>query len=176
VNGVTSYDEGIAFLRDIRSLADEFEDVVIVVKEKKAREFHLQLDPVKGRHLLEILDKMTQNQRIRVMTRDANTSLLIGEADLCISFPFTSPTIEALSVDHPAIWHDAESHYRHNVYSVYENIVTHGYDELKRAVSIHIKNRNKKYKNPIPQDHPLIDPFRDGKAIERFRDLLCAAE
>jgi hypothetical protein len=103
---------------------------------------------------------------------DANTSLLIEESDLCISFPFTSPTIEALSVGHPAIWHDPQSLYRNTVYSEFENIVTHGYDELKETVLMYIKSGRKNYRNPIPEGHPLMDPFRDGKAIERFRELL----
>ncbi|MCX5847518.1 MAG: polysaccharide biosynthesis PFTS motif protein [Deltaproteobacteria bacterium] len=171
VKGITSYDEAITFLQDIIRLANELEDVVIIVKEKKRQEFHLQLDPIKGTRLLEILNDMSQNPRLRVLTRDANTSLLIGESDLCISFPFTSTTIEALSVDHPAIWHDSQSFYRHNVYSEFKNIVTHGYDELKETVLMHMKSEGKTYRNPIPEGYPLMDPFRDGKAIERFRDL-----
>jgi len=172
VNGVTSYDEAIAFLQDIIRLVNELKEVMIIVKEKKSRELHLQLDPIKGACLLEILDDISQNPRLCVLTRDANTSMIIGESDLCISFPFTSTTVEALSVNHPAIWHDSQCFYRNNVYSEFGNLVSHGYDELKEAVLMYIKNRGKPYRNPIPEGHPLMDPFRDGKAIERFRDLL----
>jgi hypothetical protein len=119
-----------------------------------------------------MLSDMSQNPRLRVLTRDADTSLLIGESDLCISFPFTSTTIEALSVNHPAIWHDPQSFYRHSAYSEFKDIVTHGYDELKETILMYIKSRGKTYRNPIPEGHPLMDPFRDGKAIERFRELL----
>jgi len=30
------------------------------------------------------------------------------------------------------------------------------------------------YQNPFPKNSPLIDLYRDGKAIDRFQDLLCA--
>lgn len=176
VNGITSYDEAIAFMQDIRRLADELEQVVVIIKEKKAKELHLRADPEKGSQLLGILDDMSRNPRLEVFTRDADTSQLIGDSDMCISFPFSSPTIEALSVDRPAIWHDPLGIYTRAVYSEFDHIVTHGYDELKETVLKHIKNRGNKYENPIPQGHPMLDPFRDGKAIERFRDLLCAAE
>jgi polysaccharide biosynthesis PFTS motif protein len=176
VNGITSYDEAIAFLEDIRRLADELGQTSVIVKEKKAKGLHLQADPVKGSQLLGILDDLSANPRIHVFTRDADTSQLIGDSDLCISFPFTSPTIEALSVDRPALWHDPQGIYRSNIYSEFDHVVTHGYDELKDTVLKHMRNRENRYDNPIPEGHPLIDPFRDGKAIERFRDLLCAAE
>jgi hypothetical protein len=31
------------------------------------------------------------------------------------------------------------------------------------------------YRNPIPSGSPLFDPFCDGKAIDRFRNLLAVS-
>jgi hypothetical protein len=32
------------------------------------------------------------------------------------------------------------------------------------------------YHNPLPAEPPLMDPYRDGKAIDRFRELLCNSD
>jgi len=37
---------------------------------------------------------------------------------------------------------------------------------------LEIKRNPEDYQNPIPMNSPLMDPYRDGKAIDRFRDLL----
>ncbi len=47
-----------------------------------------------------------------------------------------------------------------------------GYEELKAMVLEFKKIRPNAYQNPIPKNSPLMDPYRDGKAINRFRDLL----
>ncbi|MFQ5647372.1 MAG: hypothetical protein ACE5GM_10610, partial [bacterium] len=89
-----------------------------------------------------------------------------------VSFPLTSTTFEALSVNKPAVWHDPSGLYRDTPYGKVAGVTTHTYDELKTRV-VEIKEMKPgTYKNPFPQDSPLMDPFRDGKAIDRFRDLL----
>jgi hypothetical protein len=32
------------------------------------------------------------------------------------------------------------------------------------------------YQNPIPENSILMDPYRDGKAIDRFRELLHSSD
>lgn len=171
-NSLTSYKEGIAFGRDLLKLADENPDIAIILKEKKARPIHVKLDPILGPVLLALYDEMSRRPNIKVFGDHDDASAYISGSDMVISFPFTSTTFEALSVNKPAIWHDPMGYYRETLYGKIEGVTTHSYEALKEKV-LEIKGiKTAVYKTPIPLDSPLMDPYRDGKAIERFRELL----
>jgi hypothetical protein len=126
-----------------------------------------------------ILNSFQSDINIMASVKKANKNLLdisvsevIDLVDLVISFPFTSTTFEVLSINKPAIWHDPMTYYRNTPYGKIGGVVTHSFEELRGKV-IEMKNtKSKAYQNPIPIDSPLMDPYRDGKAIDRFRDLL----
>lgn len=171
-NGITSYAEGIAFARHLIQLADGFSDIHIFLKEKKARSTHPRLDPEAGPKLVELYDQMGSKDNITICSNHVDTSRLISNSDLTISFPFTSTTFEALSIERPAFWHDPLGYYRHTPYAETGGVTTHGYEELKQKV-LEIKEAGSdSYISPLPAASPLMDPYRDGKAIDRFRQLL----
>lgn len=171
-NGFTSYAEGIAFAMHLLRLADECPDIYIILKEKKDRSIHYTLDPILGPKLLEIYSKMDSHPRITIYSNQVDASELISVSDMVVSFPFTSTTFEALSTNKPAIWHDPFGYYRDTLYGKVWDVVTHSYEELKTKVLEIKKMRSGYYQNPIPMNSPLMDPYRDGRAIDRFRDLL----
>ncbi|MDD5135622.1 MAG: polysaccharide biosynthesis PFTS motif protein, partial [Phycisphaerae bacterium] len=168
-NGWVNYSEAINFTGDLLRLADDLSDIYIVFKEKKNRNMHYALDPVLGPKLIELYNRMDAHPRITTCSREADTEKIISIADLVVSFPFTSTTYEALSANRHAIWHDAEGHLRDSVYGRLGNVMTHGYAELKAFVEKMKTNDNH---NQLPEDSPFLDPYRDGKAIDRFRELL----
>lgn len=171
-NSITSYLEGIAFAEHILRLNDEFDSIHILFKEKKDRNIHSAMDPVNGPKLLNLYNLMSEHPNITFYSDQDDSSLLMSLSDMVISFSFTSTTFEALSANKPAIWHDPMELYRNTPYGKINGITTHNYEELKNFVT-KIKNLGQnEYKNPIPTSSPLLDPYRDGKAIERFRDLL----
>ena len=171
-NGVTSYAEGLTFAKHLLELADEYPDIYIILKEKKDRSIHYALDPILGPKLLEIYNKMDFHTRIKICSNDVDASELISVSDMVISFPFTSTTFEALSANKPAIWHDPAGYYRNTLYGKAGGVVTHNYSELKSKV-LEIKEINpSNYRNPMSMNSPLMDPYQDRKAIDRFRDLL----
>ena len=171
-NGVTSYNEGIAFAKHIFTLVEEFTDIYVLLKEKKNRSIHKTLDPVNGRKLLELYDKLDTHQRITICSNEADTTDIISVSDLVISFPFTSTTFEALSIKRPAVWHDPIEYYKNTPYGKAEGVMTHGYMELKAKVLEMKKMNPQEYHNPLHPGSPLMDPYCDGKAIDRFRELL----
>jgi len=175
-NSITSYDEGIAFAKDLLSLADECPDVAIIFKEKKNRADHVELDPILGPKLLALYDEMSTRPNVEVHRDYSDASTFMSIADLVISFPFTSTTFEALSVNKPALWHDPMCHYSNTVYGREGGVNTRAYDELKAKVLELKSMKPGRYQNPIPIDSPLIDPYRDRKAIERFINLLVTEE
>jgi len=56
-------------------------------------------------------------------------------------------------------------------YGQNEKVTTKGYNELCDCV-LEIKANPEKHRNPFPKNSPLMDPYRDGKAIQRFQKLL----
>jgi polysaccharide biosynthesis PFTS motif protein len=153
-------------------LALECSNIYIIFKEKKDRSIHYLLDPILGPKLLKIYEKMSSHPRITMCSNQDDPSEIISVSDMVISFPFTSTTFEALSINRPAIWHDPLGCYKDMLYDRTEGVVSHSYEELKTKV-LEIKNmKPNEYRNPIPLGSPLLDPYRDGKAIERFRELL----
>jgi len=174
-NGFTSYAEGLIFAKHLLALANECDDIYIILKEKKDRSIHYTLDPVLGPKLLEIYNEMDSHPRIKICSNQVDASELISGSDMVISFPFTSTTFEALSANKPAIWHDPEGYYRNTLYGKAGEVVTHNYDELKTKILENKEKNPGNYKNPIPMNSPLMDPYRDRKAIDRFRDLLTDA-
>lgn len=175
-NGITSYAEGIAFTRHLIQLADSLEDIYIILKEKKARNLHSVFDPVLGHELLSLYNRMDAHKRMTTCSNQIDSSALISISDMVVSFPFTSTTFEALSVNKPAVWHDPLNCYKDTPYAKVGGVMTHSYEELKAKVA-EIKNMQiNSYRNPIPANSPLMDPYRDGKAIDRFRELLCLSK
>ena len=192
-NGVGSYLEGIAFAEHLLRLADVFTDIQIFLKEKKDRGIHAISDPVNGPKLVELYYKMNSHPRISIdssqvdrstMTDDqkittgsleVDASEIIGAADMVISFPFTSTTFESLSVNKPAIWHDPMGYYRNTPYGKIGGVTTHSYEELKAKILEIKKMEPNTYQNPIPLSSPLMDPYRDEKGIDRFRELLTSS-
>ena len=176
VNRLTGYDEGIAFAEQLGRLAGEREDIFVVIKEKKIPELHLRLAPKLGGRLLEVYDELNRMANVQVLAREVDASALMAAGDAVVSFPFTSTTFEALAADRPAVWHDPLQRYRHTFWAEAGNVMTHGFDELAAWIDKVRAAGGGGYKNPIPAGSPLMDPYRDGRAIERFRQLLAAAE
>ncbi len=168
-NGVTSYEEGIAFARDIMRLSKEYADISIIFKEKKDRGVHQRLDPVLSLEFLRIYDQMKACPNVLMSPDSADTARIISGVDLIISFPFTSSTFEAISARRPAIWHDPAGYYRKTIYGKMGNVMTHSYEELKTKVH---ETRNKKGAWATVSGSPCLDPFCDGRATDRFRGLL----
>ncbi len=171
-NSFTSYQEGIAFAEHILKLVEMLPDVYILLKEKNKRSFHLFLDPIKGKELLELYEKMARHPRVSIASSELDSARLISVADVTVSFPFTSTTFEALSANRAALWHDPLGYYKKMIYAKNGGVMTHNFEELKEKI-LQIKS------SPLPtvsfawKGNPaLMDPYRDGKAIERFRQLL----
>ena len=171
-NSFTSYAEGLAFAEHLLRLADVNPDIYIFLKEKRERNIHCTLDPILGPKLLNLYNKMDTHPRIKICPDQVDASELISVSNMIVSFPFTSTTFEALSVNKPAIWHDPMGYYKNTPYGKIGRVTTHSYEELEAMVLEFKEMKSNNYQNPISKNSPLMDPYRDGKAIDRFRDLI----
>ncbi|MCR4336250.1 MAG: polysaccharide biosynthesis PFTS motif protein, partial [Candidatus Omnitrophica bacterium] len=173
LNGDGCFEEGIAFAKDILKLADDFPDSLILFKQKFAGpEPFLRTDQVLGRQLVEEYQKMQSHPRIKFLSHEKSPAEVIGMSDLTVSFPFTSTTFEALSMNKFGLWHDPCDLYRNSMYGRTGELTTHGYAQLKNKIA-EIKDKGTKNLDDIFYANPeLFDPYHDGKALERFQDLL----
>jgi polysaccharide biosynthesis PFTS motif protein len=172
-NGKASYQEGLAFAEHLLRLVDACPEVFLAFKEKKRREIHAELDAVQGPRLVALYETMRAHPKIKVYSNQDDAADLISTADMVIAFPFTSVTFEALSASKPAVWHDPLGYYKDTPYGK-AGVVTHSYEELKAKVLEVMALPSGKFQSPLPKNSPLSDPYCDGKAIDRFRDLLVA--
>lgn len=175
INGKTSYEEGLAFAEHLILIVNSFKEIHLVLKEKKARYIHKFLHKVLGPKLIKLYDQMNAHQRITICSNEVDASDIISISDFVVSFPFTSTTFEAVSVNRAAVWHDPMGYYRNTPYGAAGGCVTHSYKELEARVLSLIESPQEPYINPFPLDSELMDPYRDGKAIERFRELLISS-
>ena len=174
LKSLVDYNQGIAFAEHILKLADTFPDIFVLFKEKMNREYHSFLDGKLGPELVDLYKKMGSHPRTTFFLHEGETSKIMSVCDMIISSPFSSPTFEFLSVNRPGIWHDSTGNHRDKPYAKLKGVVTHSYEELKIKFLEIKAMKPGEYQNPFPKNSPLMDPYRDGKAIDRFRDLLCA--
>jgi polysaccharide biosynthesis PFTS motif protein len=158
------------FASQLEDLIRQEQDIFIIMKEKKPRWFHKIADPVLGKRLEILYDSLAKHPRVLFCPASADTSTIISVSDIVVSLPFTSTTFEALSVDRPAIWHDPAGLYRDTIYA-HAGVTTHPYKELHAHVA-RLHKDSSSWENPIPKGSQLLDPYRDGQAIDRFRQLL----
>lgn len=173
VNGIDSYQDGIVFAKHIYQLIEQWDDVYIVFKEKNSRDMHADFDSINSSILIEAYEKMEKHPRINMKNDAMAPSDVICFTDIVVSYVYTSTTFEALSANYKAIWHDPSNKHRNDIYGSISEVTTHGYEELKEKIE---RVKYGKCDIGMVQEElkkkGLLDPYMDGKAIDRFRDLL----
>lgn len=172
-NSFTPYSDGIIFLEDMLRLADDFEDVFIILKEKKLRSLH-KANTSRYLEILRIYEKFDQHPRCFCVNSDGNSSEVIAASDLTISFPFTSTTFEALCARRKAIWFDATDKYNETFYCNIPGLVCHNYKDLSRRVKALLYDISQEEYEQYLDKHVKgkVELYMDGRAISRFRELL----
>lgn len=170
LKGYATYEEGMVFTKHLLKLLEMYPDVHLVLKEKKGRDIHASVHPLYAPILIAQYREMEKHPRITMFSNQADSASLIAGADMVISFPFTSSTFEALSCRKKAIWHDPMDFYRETVYGQMSGMMTHGFEDLVRAFEEFRSHRQDEFFLDVRS--PALEPFTDGKAIDRFRALL----
>lgn len=170
--GVLKIKDGIRFGEDILRLLDEMPEIGVIFKEKK----HLSVTP----QLAPVYEKLEKHDRC-VVVRKTETDCIfstevIALSDLVISAAYTSTNAEALGAKTKAIYYDvAGTDIGDNYYfNKFPNFVAHNYDELKRLVKYWLYEVNdekfEEFLNTYVKGE--LDPYLDGKAIDRLQALL----
>lgn len=167
---ITTYEDGVIFLKGIYHLLEEVPDIFILLKEKKPRDYIQK----SSSELLFWLKRLEGHPRCYLPFWNMNTSEAIAFSDLTISFPFTSTTFEALSARKKALYYDAAGKFRGTFYDNIEGLVCHSFDELlKRTQELLLEIDDSTYNKYLDEFIKFrVEPYLDGNALTRFRKLL----
>ncbi len=176
-DSMTTYDDGIEFLRGLYKLVEQVPDIFLILKEKKTRSFHETIT-AKHKEINALYKKFDDHPRCYLPGSKENSSEMMAFSDLVISFPFTSTTFEALAIRKRALWYDAAGRFKDTFYSDIPGLVCHTYDELFMQADELLRKVSDTEYNQYLNDYVLarVEPYLDGLAISRFKELLCSDE
>ncbi|NPE27398.1 polysaccharide biosynthesis PFTS motif protein [Methanococcoides sp. SA1] len=170
-NAILTQDDMICFLNNIYRLLEENDEIGVVFKEK----WIWEEIKAKGENISNAYKQLSSHERCYSIGGKGDTAEVIAISDIVISACFTSTTVEALGTGKKAIYFDASDRFRDTYYDKLPKMVAHGYKELNEYVNYWLNevddNLFKNYLNMYVIDE--IDAYADGKAITRFRELLC---
>jgi len=171
-------EEGILFYADILKLLEEEKDLFVIMKEKKTREVYSDIDyfvysPLNVEHS-DMINKLADHPRCYTPGPNGDPTDIIKVSDLTVTYAFSSSTIEALSARKKAIFYHPTVRFRKYHYDNIPGLVVHGYDELKEMVHrLAYDTEDAEYDRYLNSEIlGRVDEHLDGKALERFRELL----
>lgn len=170
---ITDYEEGIRFLEGVVRLLEDRTDIFVVLKEKKPRASHRRRT---GRYtdLIAVYHRLDSHPRAFCVASAFSASEVAAMSDLVLSFPFTSPTLEAIAARKKAIWYDSCGKYRWTYFDRIPGLVCHNYEELsKRVNQLLFLTSEEEYDRYLDVEvKGKVESYLDGKAITRFRRCL----
>jgi len=160
------------FFRGILRLLDDYPNLGIILKRKWILDEMLSAIPYAA-SMYEQIEMHPQCYCVKVDQRDP--AEIIAISDLVISACFTSTSVEALGARKKAIYFDATNKFKGVFYDKFPNLVAHGYSELNRIVRYWLYEAKAADFNNYVDTYVKgeLDTYADGKAITRFRQLLC---
>lgn len=169
----TTYWDGIGFAEAMEDLLNEMEDIFMIWKEKKQRLFHKEQGSAE---LISIYNRLTKHPRCYFAGYETPAEEVLALCNLAISFPFTSTTVEALGAGTRGIYYSPNGKFKGSYFDEIPGLVAHDFRDLREMTDKLLFHWNEiEYERYLNKNiKGRIDPHLDGRAITRFRDLLCA--
>ena len=162
----------VAFLEDMMRLLEDYDDLALIYKPQRSlvgSKFSYS-EEFRG-----LLDRLESSDRGFILDDAINPWTPIAIADLCISMPFTPPSLAAMHYGIPGLFHDPTGMALRHRYQSISHLITHNYGELRSKVRSYISNgsRYNRDKEIIWSDARSFIGDRPGtSSSERFRNLL----
>jgi polysaccharide biosynthesis PFTS motif protein len=173
---LTTYKDGIEFLKGVERLLQDLPELFLVLKEKKPRSLLslFSYDPSELQEMTAILNRLDAHRRCYLPGHTGIASEIIAHSDLVLCYPFTSTGIEALASGVMALYYDPTSKFRRTSFAEVPGLVVHDYPRLQQRVeeilSGHGRDGCKFFFDKYVKGD--LEPYMDGRAITRFRTLL----
>ena len=172
--------DGIKFHKDIIRLLEEEENIFVLFKEKKPISHYVSFSYHKMyaelvREYASIHDELSSHPRCFMAGVEGDPSEIIAVSDITISQAFTSPTIDALCAKKKAFFHDPANRFKDYYYDKIPALVSHDYSELINKINSLFAITDEDYDKYLNR-YVLnkIEDYLDGKALTRFRELICS--
>ena len=129
------------FFSDCERLLEEFDNVVLIVKPKRALADRFREYPPAMERVLSGRSKGSASGRILVLPHNIDPYIPVALSEISIGVPFTSPVMVARNSGRMGYFHDARSEVLHFRPKSLKPFMTHGIDELRRAIGQAIATR-----------------------------------
>ncbi len=177
----TSYDrniaEGVKFYHDIAMYAQTHREVSMVFKPKKNISFY-----VPGNNMFSTTDyillaeKQKEIERIpniKIAPHDSDAYKMISWADVIVTHAISSTTIEAIGMRKRGVFYDPSRKYLNTHYDKVPKFILNSKAALWERLDELLNMGHDEYEKYLNENcKDVIDPYLDGKALARFRDLL----
>jgi len=173
---VTTFDDCIAFYRDINLLA-ALTNHHYIVKPSKDKSYFV--DPKqtwsspKGEKIIILWDILQTLTNVQWLDSSHDTTSVIMASDMVITHCMSSPTGEALGLRKRAFWYESGDKHRGIIYDHIPGLIAHGFRELVHRLFELEKTTDAEYSKYL-SEHIMghIDPYLDGRAIDRVQNLI----
>lgn len=180
-NSPSTFTEAAQWYRDILRLAEEREDLLMVVKPSKNESYYVsdRADhqwslPRKGREVLEAWEALKAHPRVRFFSSAEDPNRVILGPDLTVTFCFSAVSAEALGARKKGIWYEPGRRWERTFWGKDPMLTAHGYEELGRLVRTLLDEMDDAAYGRFLESNARgpVDSFLDGKGLSRFQELL----
>jgi polysaccharide biosynthesis PFTS motif protein len=152
----------------------------VIFKEKKPRQWYGREDSLVyapfHRDYFAVLEKLREHERVYSTGPNGDPAEMIMLADFVITYAFSSTTNEALGARKKAIFYDPTGDLKGAFYEDIPNLVAYEYDQLNALTKKWLYEISDREKEEFQEKYirDAIDNHLDGKALQRFKELLIA--
>ncbi len=147
------------FFADCERLLQEFGDVVLIVKPKRALADSNRQYSRRMQRILDPQSDLVKAGKAVVVSHGIDPYIPVAMADIAVGVPFTSPVFAALASGRTGIYHDSLDSVRYFRPHGYGSLVTHSYAELAAGIS-------------AGRSTPAIYGWKNGDPVRRFAAML----
>lgn len=181
-NSPSTFAEAAQWYADILRLAEEREDLLMVVKPSKDEGYYISesedrqwSSPKAGRRVIESWSALRAHPRVRLLSNSEDPNPVILGSDLTVTFCFSAVSAEALGAGKRAIWYEPGQRWRKTLLGKDPMLTAHGYEELRLLVQkILYETDTRAYAEFLESGRVRgpVDSYTDGRGLSRFRELL----
>lgn len=171
----SNFDDYALFLGDLARLAAERPLCEFLFKPSKNIAFYVDARsawsrPEHGATLVELHKKYAALPNVRFLEFDTDPVDAIADANAVVTHCFSSPTADALGARVPAIWYGSTDKYQAFPFGRLRGAHVHGYAALVAKIDGLLAGQCTTWEEPAFAQ--LIDPYCDGLALTRLRQVL----
>ena len=130
-NAISSIDGHTSFIKFIEIITKKYPNYNIYLKPKSFIKRYLE-----SKKIAEIYEEIKKRDNFYIVENEIPSYDLISISDLVISQAFSSPTVEAISMNKKSFYLDLNNKYKSGYFCKFNNLVSHSIDEGLNNLSL----------------------------------------